>query len=107
QLAEAAAPHDLLVSKDAEQDNGAHNHEIERARNAEQIDQVLQHLQQDGDEHDAEHRAFPAAQAAAAEDGGRDRIKLVEVAMRGGRDRARIHGEENSGETGKTAADDV
>ena len=37
---------DLLIGEDADQDDRSHDREVERARNAEQVDEVLQHLEQ-------------------------------------------------------------
>ena len=51
---------ELLVGHDADQDHRAHHREVERARDAEQVHQVLQDLQQDGAQHDAEDRALAA-----------------------------------------------
>ena len=44
---------ELLIGKHADQDHCPHDSEIERAWDAEQIDQVLQHLKQDRAKDDA------------------------------------------------------
>ena len=98
---------ELLVGEHADQDDRAHHGEIQRARNAEQVDEVLQHLQQHGAEHDADDRAFAAAQRAAAEHRRGDGVELVEIAVRGGRDRARVHGDEDRRHRRQPAADDI
>src|SRR6202020_2350056 len=88
-------PHQLLVGENADQDDRPHNGEIERAWDAEQIDEVLENLKQNGAEHDAEDRALAAAERTAAENRSRNSVKLIEIAVRGWRDRAGVHREEN------------
>jgi hypothetical protein len=74
----------LLIREHADQDDRTHHGEIQRARNAKQVDEVLQHLQQNRAEDDAQNGAFAAAQRAAAEHGRRDGIELVEIACEAG-----------------------
>ena len=83
-----------LVGHRADQDDGAHHREIERARNVEQVHQIAQHLQQRRAHDDPEHGSFASAQAAAADDGRGNRVELVEVAVRGRRNRVRVEGDE-------------
>src|ERR1700744_6547859 len=77
----SSEPRELLVRDDPDQDHRAHDGEIERARDAEQVHEVLQDLQQDGAQHDAEHRALAAAQRATAQHSGGDAVELVEIAV--------------------------
>jgi hypothetical protein len=63
----ASVLHELLIANNANQNDSANDCEVQRTRYAEEIDEVLQNLQQDRAEHDAEYRSFAAAQRAAAE----------------------------------------
>ena len=68
-LLRAAAPHtaaEQLIGHGPEEDHRAHDGEIERPGDVEQVHQIPQHLQQRRPDDDAEHGAFPAAQTAAA-----------------------------------------
>src|SRR6185295_18244807 len=74
------APLQDLVADDADEYDATHHGEIERARNPQQIHQILQHLEQRGPEQDADDRSLASAQAAPAEDGCRDAVQLEEAA---------------------------
>ena len=63
---------------------------------AQQVDEVLEHLQQDRADQDAEDRAFAAAQATPPEDGGGDAVQLVGVAVGRGRDRVGVEGDQDA-----------
>src|SRR5438876_573543 len=56
-----------LIAHHAHENDGSHHSEVERARNAEQVHEVLEYLQQGRPEQDSDHRSLAAAQAAAAE----------------------------------------
>src|SRR5690606_5566725 len=55
---------ELLVRQHADEDDRAHHGEVQRTRDAEEIDEVLQNLKQYRAEHDAEDRPLAAAQRA-------------------------------------------
>src|SRR5271165_5183561 len=76
-----AALHKILIGEDAYEDDRSHHRKIERARDAEQVYEVLQHLEQYRPENDADDRALAAAQRAAAKHSGGDGVELVERAV--------------------------
>ena len=56
----------FLVGKHTNQNDRPTHREIKRQRNAEQVDEVLKHLQQNHPKHDADDRAFATAERKAA-----------------------------------------
>ena len=82
----ATALQEVLIGEYTDEDHRPHDRKVERAWDAQQIDEVLQHLEQDRTEHNAYDRAFAATQRAAAEHGGGDRVELVEGAVHRRRD---------------------
>src|SRR5271157_3737684 len=81
-----AALHKILVGEDAYEDDRSHHRKIERARDAEQVDEVLQHLEQYRPENNADDRALATAERAAAKHSGGDGVELVERAVHRRRD---------------------
>jgi hypothetical protein len=97
----------LLIGQDSDQDDRAHDREVERAWNTQQIDEILKYLKQDRAKYDSEDGAFAAAKRAAAEHRRGDPVKLIEIAVRGRRNGPRVHHEIHRGQTGQAAGDNV
>ena len=66
-----------------------------KLRDAQQVNEVLKHLQLDGPKHNADDRAFAAAERKAAWNGSGDGVEFVNVTVRARQNRARIHGKED------------
>src|SRR5262245_1264386 len=54
-LALTAPPGEHLIRRDADKNHRAHNGEVERGVNPEQVDKVLQDLKQSGSDKDTDH----------------------------------------------------
>ena len=93
-----------LIRNDADQDYCSHDGKIQRAGNVEQVDQVSKHLKQRGADHNSCDRTFAAPQTASAEHGGGNRIQLVEIPVRGRRNRVCVKRNQDRRDTGKTAS---
>ncbi len=50
---------ELRIGNHSDQDHRTHHGKIQRRRNAEQVDEILQHLQQHDPEHHADDRPSP------------------------------------------------
>ena len=98
---------EFQVGDHAEKDHRAHHREVERRRDAEQVDEVLEFLKQHDAQHHADDRAFTAAQREAAEHRGGNGVELIEVCVRRWRNRARVHGEIDRGEHRHYLTDDI
>ena len=87
----------FLVGKHTNQNDRPTHREIKRQRNAEQVDEVLKHLQQNHPKHDADDRAFATAERKAAQNRGGDGVEFVKITVRARQNRARVHGKEDRG----------
>ena len=74
-------PPENLIGDDTDQDHGAHHREIQRRRNAKQVDEVLQDLQQRRAGQNPDDRTLAAAQAATAQNGRGNAVQLEEIAV--------------------------
>src|SRR6516225_1008927 len=77
----ATALGEVLVGEYTDENHRPHHRKVERARNAEQIDKVLQYLEQHGAEHNPYDRALAAAQRTATQHRSGDGVKLIERTM--------------------------
>lgn len=98
---------DPRVGERTGQDHSAHDREVERRRDAEEVAKVLQHPKQDRPQNHASNGLFAAPEREAAPHGDGDAVDMVEAFVRGGLDGPRVNSEEDGGEGCKFARDDV
>src|SRR6185369_5696740 len=86
-LSSIAALSEDLIRHHADQDHRSHYCEIQRARDAEQVNQIAQDLKQSSADQYADYRSLTAAQRTATEHCCCDSIEFVSIAVIRGRDR--------------------
>ncbi len=96
-----------LVGQYADENDTAKHREVQRRRQLQKINEILQHLNQRRAEHDSQYRSLATAQAASPQHGRGDAEKLVKVPVRCGRDGVGVKGKEHPRQRRQRGADDI
>src|ERR1041384_583450 len=99
-LSSVASFSEDLISHHSDQEHRSHYCKIQRAWDAQQVNQIAQDLKQGSADQHADYRALTATQGTATEHCRGDSKKFISIAVIGGRDRVCIKGEDHSGDSG-------
>ena len=97
----------MLVDEHADEDNATGNGIAEGRGVSEEVYHVAEHDENGGSDEDAGDGPFPAAQAAAAQDGRGDGVELKEGTVGGSLHGAGVDAEGDGGEGGAKASNEV